>query len=115
MHIVSDKFSLYFKDKHLSKPIYCFSYFLAKPGSRDELIKALTKLIEPTHHEPGCLQYELLADTENTHFLIMLEKFADQKALDLHEQQTYIKAFVENEMNLLCEHVSWNVAKQIDN
>jgi quinol monooxygenase YgiN len=88
---------------------------LAKPGARDELIKALTKLVEPTRLEPGCLQYELLADTENTHFFIMLEKFADQKALELHEEQPYIKHFVENEMNLLCEQVSWNVAKQIDN
>lgn len=87
---------------------------MAKQGYLDELIKAITKLIEPTRLEPGCLQYELLLDTENSHFLIMLEKFIDLKALEEHENQPYIKHFVENEMSLLCEHVSWNVARQID-
>lgn len=93
--------------------VYCFSYFVAKPIHRENLINALLALINPTRSETGCLQYELLIDNENPNFLIMLEKFTSQTALDEHEQQPYIKYFVENEMELYCEKVSWHLASVI--
>ena len=97
----------------LSKAVWCLSYFDAKKEYRDQLIAALLKLIEPTRAELGCLQYELIVDNENPDFLIMVEKFVDQKALDHHEQQSYIKYFVENEMDRYCNKVTWNVGKEI--
>lgn len=93
--------------------IFCFSYFWAKHEYREQLIIALTKLIKPTRAEIGCLQYTLLLDTENPNLLIMLEEFTDQAAFDAHEDQPYIKFFVEHEMNDYCERVSWHVAKII--
>lgn len=98
-----------------SNEIYCLSYFLAKQEHRDSLIESLNKLIEPTRAEKGCLQYELLLDIENPNFIIMLEKFASQQALNDHEQKAYIKYFVENEMWQYCENVTWNVAREIRN
>jgi quinol monooxygenase YgiN len=97
----------------LSKYVVCLSYFRAKPQYRDELIQALLNLIEPTRAEPGCLQYDLLLDKENPNFLIMAEKFDSQKALDDHEQQPYIKHFVEHFMSQYCEEVTWNTCNEL--
>lgn len=93
--------------------VYCLSYFHAKKEYRQELINSLTELIPHTRAEKGCLQYELLIDFENLNFIIMLEKFINQKALNEHEKQPYINHFVEKEMLLYCEKVTWNVAKKL--
>jgi quinol monooxygenase YgiN len=98
--------------KH-SDEVYCLSYFYAKPEHRENLINSLLKLVEPTQAEKGCLQYELLLDNEKPNFLIMLEKFTNQQALDEHEQQPYVKYFVDHQMNQFCEKVTWNVASEI--
>lgn len=97
----------------LSNATWCLSYFEAKEQYRKALIEALLKLIEPTRAEAGCLQYELVIDNENPNFLIMVEKFISQTALDEHEKQPYIKYFVENEMDKYCHKVTWNVGKEI--
>ncbi len=95
------------------RPIFCLSYFTAKPGCSDELITALTQLISPTRSEKGCLLYELARDKSNQDFLIMVEKFINAEALAIHEEQPYIKNFVENVMNKLCEKVTWHEANLI--
>ncbi len=97
----------------MTTEVYCLSYFHAKPEYRTALIDALLKLIEPTRAEQHCLQYELLLDNDNPNFLIMLEKFTTQQALDEHEQQPYIKHFVDHEMEQYCEKITWNVAREI--
>ena len=93
-----------------NKSIYCLSYFRAKPGCVDELIKALSALLEPTRAEDGCLLYELAIDDTNPNFLIMVEKFIDKQALAFHEQQDYVKHFVEQFMGALCDKVTWHEA-----
>ncbi len=94
-------------------PIYCLSYFLAKDGQVDELTTALKNLIPATQKEEGCLLYELAVDLSNANFLIMIEKFVNEKALAFHETQPYIRHFVEKVMNNLCEKVTWHEAKVI--
>ncbi len=96
-----------------SETITCISYFHAKPEYRDVLIEALLSLVEPTRSESGCLQYELVLDNADPNFLIMVEKFVTQKALDEHEQQPYIVEFVETVMNQYCNKVTWHVGKEI--
>lgn len=97
----------------LSESVVCVSYFQAKKEHQKELIAALLKLIEPTRAEPGCLQYELIIDKEDSNFLIMLEKFVSLEALAKHEEQPYIQEFVEKFMSQYCEKVTWNVGKEI--
>lgn len=97
----------------LSGYVTCLSYFRVKSEYREKLIKALFDLIEPTRAEPGCLQYDFLLDGEDPNFLIMAEKFVNQAALDEHEQQPYIKNFVENFMSQYCVEVTWNTCKEI--
>ncbi|WP_423063543.1 putative quinol monooxygenase [Candidiatus Paracoxiella cheracis] len=89
-------------------PIYYLSYFTAKPNCTDELISALMKLINPTRSEDGCLLYELAIDKSNQRVLIMIEKFINAEALAIHAEQSYIKNFMENVMDKLCEKVAWH-------
>ncbi len=96
------------------KPIFCFSYFTAKEDCLKELIDALTSLIEPTKAEAGCLQYDLVQDTKDPNFLIMVEKFSSKQALDEHVAQPYISHFVDNIMYQLCDKVVWNEAEYLD-
>lgn len=93
--------------------ILCLSYFQAKPQHRDELIRELLKLVEPTRAESGCIYYELFLDNADPNFIIMSEKFVNQKALDDHEKEPYIVRFVEGPMVKYCEKVTWNVAREI--
>lgn len=86
-------------------PIFCLSYFTAYDGQLENLIEALSALIKPTNQEPGCLLYELAQDVHRPNFLIMVEKLTSKEALADHESQTYVKNFVENEMNVLCQEV----------
>ena len=95
--------------------ILCLSYFQAKPEHRNEFIQELLNLVEPTRSEPGCIHYELFLDNDDPNFLIMSEKFINQKALDEHEQKPYITRFVEGPMITYCEKVTWNVAREIKN
>ncbi|UXH78665.1 putative quinol monooxygenase [Roseateles amylovorans] len=76
---------------------------IARPGQRDALRQALTALIEPTHAEPGCLDYRLfeLADEPGTFY--MRESFADQAALDTHFATPHFQSFAARIDTLMVE------------
>lgn len=97
----------------LDEPVFCIEYFFAKQNCQVELITELKKLVKPTRAEPGCLQYDLLLDSENPHIIIMIVKFISQEAMTAHEQQPYIEFFSKNIMDTYCEKLVWNYAKEI--
>ena len=96
------------------RPTYCIEYFYAKVGCRDKLIESLLELVEPTRAESGCLQYDLLQDSKDENLIILLVKFTNQESIIQHEQQLYIKHFVEHEMPKYCEKFNYYDAKGID-
>jgi quinol monooxygenase YgiN len=91
-------------------PVYCIEYFQVKPAHRQELITMLTDFVAKSRKEEGCLQYDLLVDTQNPNLLIITMKYANQKNMAAHVAQPHIQAFVQNDMNRLCESVTWNDA-----
>lgn len=93
---------------------YCVEYFYAKPGYRDQLVEALLKLVETVRAEPGCLQYDLIQDIQNSNLIILLVKFENQESMRLHEQQAYIQQFAENEMKKYCDKFIYNDALEIE-
>lgn len=55
-----------------------------RPEQRAEVIAALEKAIEQTHaQDPGCLLYALHQAPDR---LVMIEKWADEAALDAHSR-----------------------------
>lgn len=86
---------------------YCIEYFYPKPGCREQLVSALLELRPMAHAEPGCLQYDLLQDHEDSDLIILIVKFANQELMKRHENQDYVKQFAENEMEQYCEKLVW--------
>lgn len=98
----------------LNKLAYCIEYFYAKPGCREPLIQSLLKLVEPTRAELGYLQYDLMQDSQDENLIILIVKFENIDLMRKHENQPFIKAFAENEMQQFCEKLIWNEGKGIE-
>ena len=62
------------------------------PGKRAEQIKAFKALKPLVEAEPGCLRYELLADSNDENRFILIEKWASQEALDVHDNTEHMVA-----------------------
>ena len=94
----------------LTESAYCVEYFYAKAGYREKLLASLLDLTEPTLAEEGCLQYDLLQDSNNPNLIILLVKVSNKQTMLMHEQQPLIKKFAENELTQYCEKFVWNDA-----
>jgi len=66
--------------------------FEAKEGAGAALNDALTKLIEPTLAEPGCLRYELFQSQDNPRAFIFYEHWMDEKAHQSHRETAHYQA-----------------------
>lgn len=85
----------------------CIAHFTALPGQEHALKQALLALIEPTHHEPGCLYYQLHESLDDPAQLVMVEHFQDQAAFEYHSQQPYLLA-LKAQLPALAASVSVN-------
>jgi quinol monooxygenase YgiN len=86
---------------------------VAKAGKEQELLSALTALLDPTRKEPGCLSYILHQNLDNSGEFIMIEKFSDKSAFDYHCSQSYFEQFKALTPNLV-ESISLKLNKQLD-
>jgi quinol monooxygenase YgiN len=66
--------------------------FKAREGKVDEVIAAITPVIEQTHDEAGCLSYALHRDVNDSDTLVIVERWTSQVALESHFQQPYMAA-----------------------
>jgi len=58
--------------------------FEARHGHEQQLLHALTAMIEPSLAEPGCLAYRPYVDPNTLGRMIIVEEWASQAALDSH-------------------------------
>ncbi len=75
----------------MSGSLHLMAMFNAKEGKSDELRELLERLIEPTRAEAGCLDYRLMADTENERKFVFVEEWRDSAALDAHFEMPYLQ------------------------
>lgn len=75
----------------------------ARAGMREQLRRELIKLIEPTRHEPGNLDYVLFELRDEPGTFYMREAFVSQAALDSHCQTDNFQAFASQAESLLAE------------
>lgn len=45
--------------------IHVVAIITAKPGKRDELLEAFSKVVPLVHEEKGCIEYQPVTDAEN--------------------------------------------------
>lgn len=63
-----------------------------QPGKRQAQLDAFGCLAPLVLAEPGCLRYELLADAEDEHKFVIVERWASEAALTAHESSAHMLA-----------------------
>ncbi len=76
----------------MSDIITVVASFQIKAAKKEIAIEALLGLVRETRKEPGCLGYALHHSKDNPLKCVMLERWANQAALDEHFKQPYVQA-----------------------
>ena len=63
-----------------------------KPEYAQTVHELLLSVVNETHKEEGCKEYQLHVDVEHSHHFVMVEKWRSQSDLDKHSHSAHIKA-----------------------
>lgn len=73
--------------------------FDVKESEFDNFLSDINKLIDSSKQEEGCLGYELYQSTSSENRFVMIENWADQAAIEKHNQNPELLAFAQNVAN----------------
>jgi quinol monooxygenase YgiN len=76
------------------KTITVVATFQARPGKEAELKKALISLVEPTHREVGCLNYDLHVSPDDPAKFLFHENWTSKAYLDAHLKSAHLQALL---------------------
>lgn len=62
-------------------------------GKRNAFVEAAQPCIAATRKEEGCLQYDLMAATDNDTDLLYVERWSSREALDRHLNTPHMQEF----------------------
>ncbi len=65
--------------------------WLAKEGEEEKVREAITKMIEPSRAEPGCLFYQPNRDPENPRVFFFYELYTDEEAYRAHGESEHFQ------------------------
>jgi quinol monooxygenase YgiN len=69
--------------------------FKAQPGKEAEAVEAFKALVDPTHHEEGCILYALHQGTDDPRRLAFVERWASRELLDAHLESAHVSKVLE--------------------
>ena len=69
-----------------------------KAGRAEELREALRQLEIATREEPGCIEFTFFQAISNENSFILVERFANQDALQTHMQLPHTQAFFKAQL-----------------
>jgi quinol monooxygenase YgiN len=69
--------------------------FRARPGKEAEAVEAFQALVEPTHHEEGCILYALHQGVDDPRRLAFIERWTSRELLDAHLQSAHVQKALE--------------------
>ena len=72
----------------------------AAPGKGTELGKLYKARCEDIVREPGCEQFEVFQSVVNSDNLVLLERWTDQAALDVHSKANATRASLPAELRV---------------
>lgn len=78
---------------------------LAKEEQRELVKNELTKLVEPTRAEDGCINYDLHQDNKNPNLFIFYENWTSPEALQKHLKSDHITAYSKATKEAVAEFV----------
>jgi quinol monooxygenase YgiN len=71
--------------------VHVVSRFVAKAGKEQTLRSVLNALIAPTRRELGCYQYDLLENASDPREFCFVERWENEKSVNLHGETPHIK------------------------
>ena len=77
----------------------------AQPGREADLRQVLVDLVEPTREEPGCIEYELLANLEDPREFTFVEVWQSESALEAHFATDHIASALQEFPDLLAQEL----------
>lgn len=75
----------------------------AQAGKEAALKEVLTALVVHTRREPGCIDYHLHQQNDDSAVFVFYENWQDQAELDKHMQQPYMRELAALGPDLLAE------------
>lgn len=72
-----------------------------KRGTTDEAVRLLSRALELTRDEPGCLKAMLSRDVDDPDALVQIEQWKDKTSHDEHLKQPHIADLVETVVPLV--------------
>jgi quinol monooxygenase YgiN len=83
--------------------LYIFARFLAKPGCKSGVERALRKVLAPSRAEAGCLEIHAFRSIRDDRLFYIHSKWQDEAAFERHTDLPHTLAFVE-EVSALVDH-----------
>ena len=65
------------------------------PGQLDEAVAAFRELVAATLPEEGCLQFDVFVSDSEPDRLVLVETWADEKAIEVHMEESHTARFLE--------------------
>ncbi|MFJ2712716.1 MULTISPECIES: putative quinol monooxygenase [unclassified Pseudomonas] len=77
----------------MSQAFTAIATLIAKPGQQDTLEQGLRALVPPSRAEDGCSQYDLHRDLSDPLTFYVIEHWASEEILQLHNASEHFKNF----------------------
>jgi autoinducer 2-degrading protein len=68
--------------------------WVAREGERDVVAELLRRMTPLSRAEPGCLQYDVHVDSDDSNRFVIFERYADDAALDAHAASPHFEELV---------------------
>lgn len=96
----------------MTHTLFGFAKITPKPEHYNDAQDAIMSIVEETRAEPGCLEFTVLADTDQGH-LFLFEEWQNEDALKEHHGKPYTKAVMENYDNWLAEPLRFETMAKV--
>lgn len=93
--------------------IYLTAIVKSKTNKIQDLKSILNNMVLNTRKEEACEKYELQQDLDDETVFIFHEIWKSKEGLDVHNQQSYIKEFVEKAPEFLQKPAEIYLAKSV--
>jgi quinol monooxygenase YgiN len=89
--------------------------FQPRPGTADSVERILRGMIAPTRGEPGCQRYDLYrTGSVETAGYCLIERYADEAAVQAHRETVHYKAYRASIMDLLAQPIDVALLTPLD-
>lgn len=75
-------------------PLHVFVRFEPKEGKQRQLLEELTRVLEPTYAEPGCIGIHLYEATRDPLAFVIHSEWKDDAAFDEHAKLPHMTRFL---------------------